>query len=353
MKLDNLIDTIKALPAIDFAKLKNLFLSGEFDSIGSIEDFLIEKRFENGEFCPVCNDTHIVRNGHRKDGTQKFLCRNCGKAFGITTNSIMAGTKKDLAVWSKYISCMQDGLTIEASAEKCGINKNTSFTWRHKILDALQNMAGGVTLSGVVEADETFTALSYKGNHKRSHNFKMPRRPHKRGHDIYGNVGMNEYACIPCAVTREGLSIARVSNVGNISSERLSDFFHGRIAENSVVVSDKNHIYRRFAEANNLALVGIRHGKGSDGIYSMGHINNYHSQLKRFINHRFNGVSTKYLNNYIVWHNFINWAKGTSKEKNKIFTTFVLSTLKKVRNCDLSSRAAIPVFRNEWLSVNF
>ena len=39
MKLDNLIDTIKALPAIDFAKLKNLFLSGEFDSIGSIEDF--------------------------------------------------------------------------------------------------------------------------------------------------------------------------------------------------------------------------------------------------------------------------------------------------------------------------
>ena len=66
--------------------------------------------------------------------------------------------------------------------------------------------------------------------------------------------------------------------------------------------------------------------------------------MKKFINGRFNGVSTKYLNNYIVWHNFINWAKGSSEKKRDIFTTFVLSTLKKVRYCDLSSRAPIPTF---------
>ena len=344
MKLGNLVESIKALSAIDFARLKNLILSGELDSEKSIEDFLIGKRFENGETCPLCGDSHIVRNGHRKDGTQKFVCRSCGKAFGITTNSITSGSKKDLDVWSKYISCMLEGLTIEASADKCSISKNTSFAWRHKILDALQNMAGEVHLSGVVEADETFVALSYKGNHKRSKRFRMPRRAHKRGHDIYGNVGMNEHACVPCAVTRDGLSIAKIARPGNISSELLSEFFKGRIAEDSVVVSDASRIYSKFAEANKLAMVGIKHGKGSEGIYSMGHINNYHSQMKRFINHRFNGVSTKYLNNYLVWHNFINWAKGTSEEKREIFTTFVLSTLRKVRYCDLSSRAAIPIF---------
>lgn len=52
-------------------------------------------------------------------------------------------------------------------------------------------MAGGVTLSVVVEADETFTALSYKGNHKRSHNFKMPRRPHKRGHGTHQQLSQS------------------------------------------------------------------------------------------------------------------------------------------------------------------
>ena len=346
MKIDSLIDSIKALPAIDYARLKNLILSGELGAEKTLEDFLISKRFEKGETCPLCGDSHIVRNGHRKDGTQKFICRSCGKTFGITTNSITSGSKKDLNVWSKYISCMLEGLTIEASADKCGINKNTSFAWRHKILDALQNMSNGVHLSGVVEADETFVAISYKGNHKQSKDFQMPRRSHKRGHDIYGNVGMNEHACVPCAVTKDGLSIAKIAKQGYINSDLLSEFFRGRIAENSVVVADTSYIYTKFAETNKLALVGIKHGKGSEGIYNMGHINNYHSQMKKFINSRFNGVSTKYLNNYLVWHNFINWAKGTSEEKREIFTTFVLSTLKTVRYCDLSSRAPVPVFRS-------
>ena len=38
------------------------------------------------------------------------------------------------------------------------------------------------------------------------------------------------------------------------------------------------------------------------------HINSYHSQLKRFMR-GFNGVSTKYLNNYLVWNNLVNYAK--------------------------------------------
>ena len=344
MKIDSLVESIKALPAIEFARLKNLILSGELDSKKSIEEFLIGKRFENGETCPICGASHIVRNGHRKDGTQKFICRNCGKTFGITTNSITSGSKKDLTIWSKYISCMLEGLTIEVSAAKCNISKNTAFAWRHKILDALQNMANEVHLSGIVEADETFVAISYKGNHNQSKRFQMPRRSHKRGHDIYGNVGFNEHACVPCAVTRDGLSIAKIAKQGAINGEILSEFFKGRIEENSVIVADTNCIYTKFTEANNLALVGIKHGKGSKGTYSMGHINNYHSQMKKYINGRFNGVSTKYLNNYLIWHNFINWAEGTSEEKRDIFTTFVLSTLMKVRYCDLSTRAAIPVF---------
>ena len=47
-------------------------------------------------------------------------------------------------------------------------SRNTAFLWRHKILDALQNMADDVTLDGIIEADETFFAISYKGNHSKS-----------------------------------------------------------------------------------------------------------------------------------------------------------------------------------------
>ena len=42
------------------------------------------------------------------------------------------------------------------------VHSSTAFYWRHKILNALQNMANDVTLNGIVEADETFFAVSYK-----------------------------------------------------------------------------------------------------------------------------------------------------------------------------------------------
>ena len=72
------------------------------------------------------------------------------------------------------------------------------------------------------------------------------------------------------------------------------------------------------------------------------HINSYHSQLKRFMR-GFNGVSTKYLNNYLVWNNLVNYAKESDMEKRNIFLTFVLATLKTAKCRDLSNRPAVPL----------
>lgn len=46
---------------------------------------------------------------------------------------------------------MMNGFTVRKSAEICGINKDTAFIWRHKILDAMQNMQAEVTLDGIME----------------------------------------------------------------------------------------------------------------------------------------------------------------------------------------------------------
>ena len=60
------------------------------------------------------------------------------------------------------------GLSIRKSAAKCGISNATAFYWRHKILGALQNITEiKQKLSGIVEADETFFPLSFKGNHSK------------------------------------------------------------------------------------------------------------------------------------------------------------------------------------------
>ena len=60
---------------------------------------------------------------------------------------------------------------------------STSFAWRHKIRDALRNMADGAKLSGITESDDTCFPLSFKGKQKNSKDFDKGRAPRKRGSD--------------------------------------------------------------------------------------------------------------------------------------------------------------------------
>lgn len=52
---------------------------------------------------------------------------------------------------------MINKFSLRKSAEICEINLHTAFNWRHKILDALQNMQDNITLKGVVETNEAFS----------------------------------------------------------------------------------------------------------------------------------------------------------------------------------------------------
>jgi transposase-like protein len=314
------------------------------DSVKSlgIEELLTDERFSNGRVCPICGCIKIVRNGHRKDGTQRYVCKDCGKSFIIATNSIVSGTRKKLDTWKTYIDCMMNGLSVRKAADICEIHRNTAFIWRHKILDALQNMANSVILDGIIEADETFFPISYKGNHNKSKTFAIPRKSHKRGHMKHLRGLSMEQVCVPCAVNRNGLSIAKVANLGRVSTKDLHKTYDGKIKEKSVICTDKMNSYKRFASANDLDLIQLKTGKSKQGIYHIQHINNYHSQLKRFI-YSFKGVSTKYLNNYLIWNNFVNYSKETNKEKANIFLKFVLATAKTVKNRNLSKRPPIPL----------
>lgn len=68
----------------------------------------------------------------------------------------------------------------------------------------------------------------------------------------------------------------------------------------------------------------------------------YHSVLKTWIL-RFHGVATKYLNNYLVWHNFVNYAKEGYLQKLEILQDFVFTTNKSILCKEISIRNPIPV----------
>ena len=93
----------------------------------NLQSFLIETRLTDQRVCIYCDGCHVVKNGTRKDGTQRYLCRDCGKSFIPSSHSVTSRTRKRLSVWASYLQCMLDQNTLAESAEKCQISLSTAF----------------------------------------------------------------------------------------------------------------------------------------------------------------------------------------------------------------------------------
>lgn len=359
-----LIDTLS--PTDLMKVIDKLQCLGKAETKNSIDTYVANTRFAGGYVCPICGCINIVRYGKTKSGTQRYLCKECGHSFVASTNSIAYHTKHSMDVWDKYIRCMFLKLTLEQTAEECGIHLNTAWRWRHKILQALGEMADDVYLRGLVEADETYMPISFKGNHTssekrpRTNVFEMPRSSHKHGDDydyqdillpngrvvsarMYKLRGISRHKiCVPCAVTRKGLSIAKLSNLGRPTYKDFHKIFDNRIEKKSTLCTDKHSSYIRFANDNNLELVQLKSGESCKGIYNIQHINSYHSQFKNFIKD-FKGISTKYLNHYMTWNNILNYSNGRLAEKERKLKEFVLSVPMHLITTEIDNKSYLPI----------
>lgn len=327
----DLLQFFQSLPEREQSQFVSLVRAKAPDESISLNDLLRVKQ-DRGIECPYCRRKgHIVKFGVRR-GIQWFKCKDCGHTFSPFSDSILNSTKKDLQVWKKYITCMMDGLSVRKAAEACGINRNTAFIWRHKILDALTVYAKRRKLEGVIETDDTYFRLSYKGS-------TPPNRPsHKRGEASLKRGISKDKVCVSCAIDRNGNIFSKVSTLGRVSAKALSSTFGKRMAKRSVLCTDKEHAYKRFAAEKDLQLVQIKDGKERLGVYHIQHVNSYHSRLKLFMA-RFRGVATKYLNGYLVWHNVIKEGHRGKDTLLKLAVRAVVLT----QWLTLSKRPAIPL----------
>lgn len=265
----DILSLIKSLSPTEQSQLKTALLEDP-SKASKLEQLITESRFSGGLVCPVCGCIgHISRDGHRKDGKQRYICNDCCKSLVANTNSITAGTRKDLDTWRKYIKCMVNGLAVRKTAEMCNIHRNAAFIWRHKILDSLQSLSEATELDGIVEADETFFALSFKGNHKKSSSFIMPRKARKRGKSTHVRGISSQQVCVPCAIDRDGHSVSKVATLGRIKTKDLHHVYDGKIKDSATICTDKMNSYIRFANSNKINLVQLKAGKSKKDIYNI------------------------------------------------------------------------------------
>ena len=61
--------------------------------------------------CPLCGwYPCVVHNGHRKDGTQRYVCRDCGKSF-------VMGLHELHCVWLQEKTCPCGSSTLIVADE--------------------------------------------------------------------------------------------------------------------------------------------------------------------------------------------------------------------------------------------
>ena len=273
--------------------------------LANVTDELSKKKTTKS--CPHCASAKVYKRGKQK-GVQMYQCRECSKWYSETTGTPLWDIKHKNK-WQSYLRCMEQGLAIKKSAELVGISIQTSFDWRHKILSSLSTFTPE-TLSDVVECDEMELSLSKKGSRN------IGRKPRKRSSDFKRNEESEESTVVQVvtAVQRNGEHYLRAVESKRLSSEEITKALDGKLSDQTTLITDKHPSYKLFARENqsikHKTVLAKEHVSKTDKNIHLQHVNNKHSQLRDFLI-PFNGVSSKYLQNYLNWFSYGQKLTGT------------------------------------------
>lgn len=279
------------------------WLKKQFDSDpNTIESFIKElrdKRFRKGFACPHCRCEKVVRNGTQR-GRQRYKCSNCNRTFSDHTHTPFRGTHYP-SRWLSFMEHMLNGYSLRKTAKLLDISLSTAFVWRHKLLTALKRMEIGA-FEGLLEVDETYFLFSEKGNKNIS-----GRDPRKRGGSSKYRGISREQVCVVVARDRTKQTHARVACLGPVNKAKAKLLLSPYVQSVSTICSDANGTWRVFsteASKDHKELNMKRNVRVIKQIYHIQNANAFHKRLKSWMD-RFNGVATKYLDNYLTWFRFI------------------------------------------------
>lgn len=244
--------------------------------------------------CPYCKSEKVLKRGKQK-GVQMYECKTCVKWYSETTGTALWDIKLKTK-WQGYLRCMEQGMSIKAIADELEICIQTSFDWRHKILSSLSRFTPE-TLSGEVESDEFEISISKKGSKI------LNRKPRKRGTDFKRNLGEEITVIqIVTAVERGGEKFLKAVETKRLTTEEVTKAFDGRLLEGTTLYTDAHPTYKSFAKENPLlnhkTFIAKEHVSKIDKKVHVQTVNHTHRELKDFLR-QFNGVSSKYLQNYL------------------------------------------------------
>ncbi len=258
--------------------------------------------------CPHCAGREIVGWG-RSDGLLRYCCKSCGRTFNALTKTPMAHLRNK-EKWLDHAKAMIEGASLAKTAQLCGVHPTTAFRWRHRFLRAPADDKPR-TLSGIVEADQTFILESFKG--RRS---ALPRAARKRGGKAKHPGSYQDQIPVLVARDRKGATFDAVLPQDDGAS--IAAALAGIVTAQNHLVGDGGKPLAAFARRAKIPFHAVPSpGKPTPAAPHL-HINNvnpYHSRLKQWLR-PFNGVATKNLPSYLGWRRALEaWGRRVDPPK--------------------------------------
>jgi hypothetical protein len=223
----------------------------------------------------------------------------CGRTFSDLTGTPLAYLKR-LGSWLAFCDCMLATFPVRRTAAALRVHASTAFRWRHRLLDALRaadsaTMEGDTTMKGDVSIAETWFIRSEKG-------CRELKRPARRRGEMTGWAVEREWVLL--AQDHAAHPFGAVVGPRRPRVQELARALEGRLQRGITLacVSGPMGAVARFARLNGF---DYRRLTGRSLLSNPAAV--YGRNLRRWLR-RFNGVATKYLPNYLLWHRFLDAA---------------------------------------------
>lgn len=324
--------------------------------------------------CPHCGSIAIKGHGKTGAGTPRMVCNDCGKAFTYSGADLHNArlSKNQLAA---LILGLVENKTIPQLADTMGTSHSTAHKYKIMFCDILyqalidqmleRDATGNLAFRfhGLVQADEYYTAVSFKG--KRNAEFfiftlkRFPRHNMSNGeqdeylmkHGLWEQVSeipgylqelrdntrkhkhgiSNDQTCILVTIDQHDQIIAKSVSVGRLEKEDASKILTGRLGNEVIFITDSHSSYPKIAKEEGVkAHIQILSGEHTKDGYSLASVNAVHSQMEKFFSpSQERTVATKYLNQYLalfLWnwqHKSLSLADRTLQMKRTIMDTWL------------------------------
>jgi transposase-like protein len=285
-----LLGSIGRLTARQREAVQAALETGDEESVAAV----IHELASQGSACPHCGAEQVIRWGS-SNGLPRWRCKACRRTFNPLSGTALSGLRRR-GSWAQFAESLRRAETLEETAERCGIHRNTAHRWRHRFLR--EPTARLDRLSGIAEADETLILRSAKGQPDVRKALDRPAR--KRGGKASMRGRSPENVSVFVARDRSGVTLDGVFH--RFDAAQLGPMLGSVLERDSILCTDGLNVYRTVTRE-----LGVRHerltalqGERVRGPFHIQNVNNYHSRWKGWMR-RFRGVSTRYLEHYLGW----------------------------------------------------